>query len=197
MNMNREKVREFFNGLADSWDQGMVINETVIETILENASVEEGVDVLDVASGTGVLIPFYLRRNVRSVTAVDISERMSEIAAQKFSGIPQIRVICADVLNYRPDRLYDVIVIYNALPHFPDDEQLISALTAMLKEGGRLTIAHGMSRERINDHHRNVSPEIKKPLKPVEELAEIMSRHLQVETTLSTDNMYQIVGRKV
>ena len=195
--MNKEKIREFFNAMADSWDQGMVINEAVIKTILDNAAVREGIDVLDVASGTGVLIPFYLSRNVRSVTAIDVSERMSAIAAQKFSTNGQVRVICADVLGYLPDRLYDVIVVYNALPHFPDDEQLISALSAMLEEGGRLTIAHGMSRERINEHHRNVSPEIRKPLKPVEELAEIMARHLQVEITVSTDSMYQIVGRKL
>ncbi|MBQ6654114.1 MAG: class I SAM-dependent methyltransferase [Erysipelotrichaceae bacterium] len=195
--MNREKVIEFFDSLADSWDEGMVINEEIISTILDNAHLGKGADVLDVACGTGVLIPFYLKREVSSVTAIDISPRMTDIARAKFADEEKVKVICGDVMEFSDFHLYDAIVVYNALPHFPDDRELIQKLSSLLKQGGYLTIAHGMSRDKINNHHSNVSIEVKKPLKAVEELAEIMSEFLKVTTIISNEDMYQVAGRKV
>ena len=48
--------------------------------ILDNAKVSEGKNILDVACGTGVMIDYYLERKVNSVTGVDFSEKMCEIA---------------------------------------------------------------------------------------------------------------------
>lgn len=53
----------------------MIRNEPVIRTILDNAGIRAGVDVLDVACGTGVLFPDYLARDVHSVTGVDIARK--------------------------------------------------------------------------------------------------------------------------
>ena len=60
--MNKIKIRDFFNRLSSTWDEGMVRDEEVITKILDNAQVSEGKDILDVASGTGVLFPDYLKR---------------------------------------------------------------------------------------------------------------------------------------
>ena len=62
----------------------MVRNEEVIRVILDNGDTSEGKDVLDVAIGTGVLNPDYPERRVRSVTAIEISPKMAEIARAKF-----------------------------------------------------------------------------------------------------------------
>ncbi len=174
----------------------MVRNDRIINTILDNAQVNEGVEVLDVACGTGVLIPYYLERQVAAVTAIDLSEKMCAIARDKFLTEEKVTIICGDVNEFNPGQLYDRIVVYNALPHFPDDCQLISKLAELLRENGRLTIAHGMSRERINNHHRNVSPEIKKPLKPAIQLAEIMTEFLDVQTVIYNEEMYQLTATK-
>jgi ubiquinone/menaquinone biosynthesis C-methylase UbiE len=91
--MDKKAVSAFFDSLADSWDDDMIKIQWKIDKILDVAEVTEGKTVLDVACGTGVLIPDYLKRNVEKCVAVDISERMIEIAKIKFSqndNIPEL-----------------------------------------------------------------------------------------------------------
>ena len=52
-----EEVIRFFDRLAPGWDEEMIRSDEIISTILDNACVSAGKDILDVATGTGVLIP--------------------------------------------------------------------------------------------------------------------------------------------
>ena len=192
--MDKNCIVEFFDEWAESWDAGMVRNEKVIGTILDNCQVREGADVLDVACGTGVLIPDYLNRNVHSVTAVDISGKMCAIAEKKFENCDKVTVKCCDIFEFVPDHLFDCIVVYNALPHFESDDALVKRLSQMLKRGGYLTIAHGNSREKIISHHGNVSDRVCRILPVAEELAKVFGRYLIVSAVISNDEMYQVVG---
>ena len=58
--IDQKDVISFFDRCAPGWDAEMIRNEPVIRTILDNAGIRAGVDVLDVACGTGVLFPDYL-----------------------------------------------------------------------------------------------------------------------------------------
>ena len=138
--MDKESVRNFFNKLAPGWDADMIRNDEVIDIILNNAGVSEGKKILDVACGTGVLINDYLKRNVDSVTAIDISEKMLSIAKSKFDAA-NVRFICGDAENYDFKETFDAIVIYNAFPHFPNSQTLIEHLSRYLNRGGILTVA--------------------------------------------------------
>ena len=82
-----KNVREFFDARAALWDEKMVINEEAIRIILDKAGVEKGKDILDVACGTGVMIPFYLQRDVSSIDGIDISPEMVKIAKEKFPEV--------------------------------------------------------------------------------------------------------------
>ena len=86
------EVIAFFDRLAPGWDAEMVRNEAVINAILDNADVTAGKDILDVACGTGVLIPDYLKRKVASVTGIDISPKMTEIARATTSTLARREV---------------------------------------------------------------------------------------------------------
>lgn len=194
--MDKNKIREFFNSWADGWDKGMMKDDTVMNIILDNAEVSRGKDILDVASGTGVMIDYYLQRGVNSVTGVDLSDRMCEIASGKFKD-QNVKIICGDIEEFNSDRKYDAIIIYNSFPHFPDEERLISHLSSLLKKGGILTVAHGMSRDFINSHHSNVSYEIKHDLMEADRLAELFSKYLEVTAVISDEKMYQVAGRKI
>ena len=141
--MEKKDIAEFFDRCAPWWDDDMIRNESIIAQILDNGGIREGVHVLDVACGTGVLFPDYLKRNVASVTGIDISPEMAKIAAAKF---PEVSVICGDVETTAFDRQFDAIMVYNAFPHFPDPGKLISVLAGLVSPGGRLSVAHGMSR---------------------------------------------------
>ena len=189
-----KEVIEFFDRLAPDWDAGMIRSDEIIGIILNNADVTAGKDILDVACGTGVLIPDYLKRNVASVTGIDISPKMAEIAKGKF---PQKRVtiLCGDVETTDFDRQFDCIVVYNAFPHFPDPGRLIQTLSTLLKPGGTLTVAHGMSREKIDAHHHGTASHVSNGLMPANDLAAIFEKHLTVTKVISDERMYQVVGR--
>lgn len=193
--MDTKQIISFFNQYAPIWDANMVRNEEVLSTILDNAQVTAGKTVLDVATGTGVLIPDYLARGAASVTAVDISDEMIRIAKSKFQG-DNLQILCCDVFDLPCDLQYDCIVVYNAFPHFPNPSALIAHLSRLLKAGGTLTIAHGMSRQSLVAHHSGAARSISIELLHEDELAELMSRYLSVTVKISNHQMYQVCGQK-
>lgn len=193
--IEQKDVIAFFDERAGEWDAGMVRSDEKIGRILDNAKVTAGSRVLDIACGTGVLIGDYLRRNVESVTAVDISPEMIRIARAKF---PQenVHFVCGDAESAPLGENFDAIVVYNAFPHFPDPERLVARLAARLASGGRLTVAHGSSRAAVDAHHRGAASRVSNGLMDSEALAAIFARHLRVTDVISTDEMYQVVGEK-
>ncbi len=81
--IDKRDVQAFFDRLAPGWDAELVRNEPVIAAILDNAGVQPGVRVLDVACGTGVLFRDYTARQAGHVTAIDLSPEMAARAAEK------------------------------------------------------------------------------------------------------------------
>lgn len=193
--MNKKDVIDFFNEMAPYWDEDMIRNDAVIDKILDNAHVKEGADILDVACGTGVLIPDYLKRKANSVTAIDISSEMIKIARNKFQDEECVKLVCGDVETASFDKKFDCVMVYNAFPHFPCQENLIKVLSGFLKEGGSLSIAHGMSREQINRHHEGRAKHVSMGLVSEQELAEMFKPALSVEVAISDESMYQVVGK--
>lgn len=194
--MEKQDVIDFFDHCAPSWDAEMVKNDAVIGKILDNAEIGADMDILDVACGTGVLFDYYLERKVSTVTGIDIAPEMARIAAGKYTNEPRIQVICGDVEEYKFNRKYDRIVVYNAFPHFPCPERLIGILVSLLRKGGRLTVAHGMSREAIDKHHRGHASKVSNGLMPAESLMRIFDAYLEVEVMISNGQMYQVSGVK-
>ena len=194
--MEKKDVIEFFDRCAPTWDAGMIKNESVISAILDNAEVFEGLDILDVACGTGVMIPYYLQRGAASVTGIDISPEMAKIAGEKFREEPRVIILCGDVEDTAFGRKFDRVVVYNAFPHFPDPRRLIATLSGLLKEGGRLTIAHGASRESIDGHHKGSASKVSNGLMTADSLKKLFAPHLEVEVMVSNSRMYQVSGVK-
>lgn len=193
--MKQQDVISFFDRLAPQWDADMIRHDDIINAILDNARVTAGKDILDVATGTGVLIPDYLARNVASVTAVDISPEMVKICRSKFPQ-EQVTVLCGDVETLPLEKKFDCIMVYNAFPHFPEPARLIERLASLLKEGGTLTIAHGMSRAQIDNHHSGAASRVSVGLMDENALAAMFRRHLKLTVKISNDRMYQVTGQK-
>ena len=194
--MNKQDVIDFFDGLASGWDADMIKNDSIIGKILDNAEIGAGQDVLDVACGTGVMFTYYLNRGVKSVTGIDMSPEMAKIAAAKFAQEPKVQIICADVEEVSFDRKFDRIVVYNAFPHFPKPKRLIKILAGLLKEDGRLTIAHGQSRESIDNHHKGSASKVSNGLMAADSLKKLFDPHFEVEVMISNSRMYQVSGVK-
>ena len=193
--MDKKEITAFFDSLADLWDADMVKIQWKIDKILDIAGVNENTSVLDVACGTGVLIPDYISKKVRRCVAVDISPKMIEIAKNKFSEHKNFEFICADAEEYEFKVKFDSIIIYNAFPHFANRELLFGNLSKHLNEDGRITVAHGMSREALIRHHSGKAEKISTILPPADELSEIMKQFFDVDTIISDDEIYIVSGK--
>ena len=194
--MEKNEIIAFFDRCAPSWDAEMIKSDEIIGCILDNAGVRAGQRILDVACGTGVLFDYYLNRNVAFVTGIDISPEMAKIAAAKYADNPKVQVVCGDVEEAEFAEKFDCIVVYNAFPHFPDPDRLICRLADLLKEGGRMTVAHGMSRAAIDSHHSGPASKVSNGLMEADQLKTLFAPYLDVETVISNDRMYQVSGVK-
>ena len=191
--MNKEVIKQFFNDFAPRWDDEPICEKNILDIILDNAGIVKGVNVLDIACGTGVLFPYYLERNVSSITAVDLSPEMVKIAKNKF---PQVNVICGDAEEIAFENKFDCIMIYNAFPHFPNPNALIENLSKALKSGGRFTIAHGMSKTELDAIHKKSAGMVSNILPECAELAQILKPYFNVDITISNEKMYLVTGTK-
>lgn len=151
--MSRPPLGGFFDRHAPTWDdcQTPGLHES-IGRIFAAASFERGFRALDVGAGTGVLYPYFLAAGAVEYTAVDISPEMVRTFRAKH---PEARVFEADyekpIAFPRP---FDTIMIFNAFPHFRDEEAVFGLSHSYLRPGGRLLICHSMNREALNAHHR-------------------------------------------
>lgn len=190
--MEKQDIISFFDSSAGSWDEELIRNDKVIEKILDNCGIDKDVCVLDVACGTGVLFPDYIKREA-VVTGIDISPQMVKIAKEKF---PNVNVICGDVEETDFNEKFDTVMVYNAFPHFPDPERLVEKLSKLLRKGGRLSVAHGMSREDLLKLHNERASKVSLPLPDEKTLAKIFEPFFSVDIMISDSEMYQVSGVK-
>ena len=190
--MEQSAVIDFFNHCAPTWDEEMIRNDDVIRMILDNARIGAGMDVLDVACGTGVLFPDYFARGAR-VTGIDIAPEMARRAQQKF---PAAQVLCGDVETCPFGRTFDALMVYNAFPHFPDPARLIAHLAELVRPGGRLSVAHGMSREKLVGHHSGSASRVSVELIDERSMAELFGKYFDVDVMISDERMYQVCGTR-
>ena len=193
--IDRETVRAFFDERAAVWDEMQEKDAVKTTVILDLAGVAMGKRVLDVACGTGIMIPEYLSRGVAHVTAIDLSPKMIE-EAQKRRGSDRVTYLTGDAASFRFPEMYDAIVIYNALPHFDDPGALIAHLSSYLKPGGRLSVAHGASRKEIDSHHEGAAKDVSMGLLPFTDLIALMKPYLTITAAVSNASMYAVVGEK-
>ncbi|HHW11604.1 MAG TPA: class I SAM-dependent methyltransferase [Firmicutes bacterium] len=190
-----QRVISFFDRMAPEWDARMIIDEAKLSFILDAAGVRKGAVVLDVACGTGVLFPYYLRRNVARVIGVDISAEMVRIAAQKVAD-PRFEVICGDIQRIPVRSDCDCCVIYNAFPHFEDPRRLVASLARWLKPGGRLTVAHSMGLEALRRHHAGSAAHVSREMLSAEELAAVLAPWFAVDTMIADREKYIVSGKR-
>lgn len=154
--MNKDMA--FFDNCADTWDSIRFTNPQILEQLLTLANIPVGAKVLDVGSGTGVLLP-YLHAAVGAngeITAVDFSEKMLAKAKEKFVNLSNIKFCVGDVLEMPfPAESYDAVICLNFFPHLHTrKEEFIRKMKSYLKNGGSLIIMHDISRAKVNSIHR-------------------------------------------
>lgn len=195
--MNINEVINFFDKYAPSWDNNLKINEKIIDEILSTAGIKPGDSILDIACGTGVLFPFYLKAGVSEITGIDISPKMIDIAKTKFKN-NNINLICGNAETYEFNKKFDNCMIFNALPHFINLDQLFFNIAKHMKKGAKLTIAHDKTREEINNHHKHKASGVSNELMEENKLASIMQKYFKVDLNLTkSSDIYIVTGEKL
>ncbi len=191
--MNKAEIQAYFDQHAFEWDARMVRCQSKIDAILDAAGVGAGKTVLDVACGTGVLFEDYLSRGASQIVGVDLSSEMARIARRKF---PQshISVICADIEEMEFEAPFDSCVVYNALPHFPDPGRLVARLARFVTPGGRLCVAHSMSREALARHHLGRADAVSRPLPETEALCAVFEPYFSLDVVCSDSEKLIVAG---
>lgn len=151
--------REFFDKLAPTWDAHEVLSTPRrVSEILEHIHIQPGESVLDLGTGTGVLLPQLaaLVGPEGAITAVDYSQGMLDIAIRKNSGlIPRPTFSCLDFETETIDGIFHHILLYCVYPHLHTPVDTLHWLRAVnLADNGLITIAFPTDENFINHIHR-------------------------------------------
>jgi len=160
--------RAFFNAQAATWDDCAAERDmSRLQAMADRLDIRPGAAILDVGTGTGVFIPFLLKKAGAegSLVCLDFAEEMLKAARAKgFEG--NISYICADIEdNSLPGDSFDAVVCYSVFPHFQNRRKALKEIQRLLKKEGRLFICHTSSRHEINEIHRSI-PEVCNHLLP-------------------------------
>ncbi|QUH29797.1 class I SAM-dependent methyltransferase [Vallitalea guaymasensis] len=192
--------KDFFNSVADSWDEMCNHDMKKVEYILDLVDIQAGSRILDVGTGTGILIPSLYKRVTGSgkIKAVDMAEKMIEVARKK-NSYENVVFECNDILKKENDEeYYDYIICYSMFPHFHCKEEAVEKLSRKLKSGGKLTICHSQSREAINKLHKRVDDTVKEDNLPeMEKLEQYFSESgLEVVEQVDNEDMFVVIGSR-
>lgn len=192
--INKEKVVDFFNSICEEYDAHNYQDKEVLRSILTYANVGNK-DVLDIACGAGVLFDMYHEFHVKSLTALDISEKMIEKCQNKFPH-DDITYYCIDAEYMEFSEQFDSAVLFNAFPHIVRPQILIENVWKSLRDNGRFTIAHGSNREAIDNCHSNLPKELSRRLWKNNQIEHLLEPYFQIDTSIDNERMIVISGRK-
>ena len=193
------KHREYFNKMADKWDQICHHDIVKLKAITQMAYISKGETVLDVGTGTGVMLPFIreLVGDTGQITAIDLAEKMLEVASQK-CPFENVSFVLGDISAVTlPESHFDVIMCYSVFPHFQDKPRIVSHMASLLKPKGRLVIAHSQSRNAINSLHAKLDA-VRRDQLPEAVTIEKYLKEAELTPILTKDNdeMFVVIGQK-
>ena len=115
-----------------------------LEKIVAHGKITEGDTVLDVGTGTGILIPIINKYKPGCIHACDLSEAMVEQLSKNY---PHVETITSDVRDLRlPDSSIDVIFINACYPNIVDKAGAFSKISMMMKAEGRIVVSHPLGK---------------------------------------------------
>ena len=148
--------RDFFSGLIHVFDPPLPegVPER-LKKIVASARIAKGDIVLDVGTGTGILVPLIQEYKPETIFACDLSEVMLAHLQKQY---PYAKTIASDVRDLTmPDQSIDVVFLNACYPNIVDKPRSFEKISRMMKLAGRMVISHPMGRSFI-DLLKNKSP---------------------------------------
>lgn len=101
----------------------------------------ENPDILDIGAGTGLLSAFLMERYPEaSFTLIDISEKMLDVAKDRFRSNSNVKYVVADYSKYHFVEKYDMVMSALSIHHLEDEEkkEIYKKSYSLLKQNGIL-----------------------------------------------------------
>ena len=104
----------------------------------QQCGLKPGDEILEIGPGWGAWFEYASRRGVKctGITISETSKRYLESRAKEL-GFDWNVLIC-DLLEYKPERTFDSIVIMGVIEHLPDYASVLAKFEKLLKPGGRI-----------------------------------------------------------
>ncbi len=142
-------MKDFFNSIASNWNEINTVPDEHIIDLVASLPIKRGDKVLDCACGTGRISHLLYKLSGVTVDGLDFSENM--IYYGRANVKEGVNFIVGDF--YEHQGLYDVVVVFDAYPHFLDVARFMEAVRRNLKEGGYLCVIHDCSRASLHEFH--------------------------------------------
>jgi ubiquinone/menaquinone biosynthesis C-methylase UbiE len=104
--------------------------------------IKQGDHVLDVGCGSGSITASIasLVGDNGSVTGIDTSEHLIEIARDNYTSFSNVHFEIADILQYNPAEQFDVVSAARVLQWVANPKEILLRMVALLKPGGYISV---------------------------------------------------------
>jgi ubiquinone/menaquinone biosynthesis C-methylase UbiE len=165
--------KTYFNKAADSWDKRFYTSRlsSFLEKLVPQFRLEAGQKILDVGTGTGILIPYLIRAvgPDGSVTAIDYSEKMIQICKTKYSHLKNVSIKLGNIEEAAfPPESFGAVICFGVFPHLENKEKALRNINHILKPHSKLVIAHALSSQELKVHHNSASSAVMHDVLPEE-----------------------------
>ena len=154
-------MKHDFNHKAETFDspKNIFLANLVCQAIEKQIDFLSDKEILDFGGGTG-LLALPLAKQAKSVTLVDISEKMLEQSRLKAEqqDIKNIQFLEQDLLVNPLEQKFDIIVVSRVLHHIPDLDATLAMFHCHLRENGQVLIADFVKTD--TNHHGFELPEL-------------------------------------
>jgi ubiquinone/menaquinone biosynthesis C-methylase UbiE len=195
------QLQEYFDQLAPTWDKELTPERLkCLGNIVKELGIKPGYYVLDIGSGTGILLPFLIAElgDEGKILALDFSaEMLGQAQAKNFP--PIIGFAQADVLAIPlADNSVDLAICNSVFPHFNDKVKALQEIARVLRNNGRLVICHTMSRETLNRLHQSAGGIVASDLLPDESQLRRLTKQAGSKITHFEDSpeRYLVIAEK-
>ncbi|MEG1305026.1 MAG: class I SAM-dependent methyltransferase, partial [Oscillospiraceae bacterium] len=110
-------IRAYFDSVAATWLPSES-DDSARKAIISLSQVPSGCEIADIGCGKGVMLPYLLGLDPKSICEIDVSAEMIRLCKATCSD-DRVHFIADDFLTM-PEMAFDFIIIFNAYPHFTD-----------------------------------------------------------------------------
>jgi S-adenosylmethionine-diacylgycerolhomoserine-N-methlytransferase len=137
-----QRLQAFYGPQAEHYDafrERLLHGRDELMALLDPAP---GMEAIELGAGTGRNLGFLGERlaGLRNIDLVDLCPALLEQARRRTRGLPNVRVVEADAVTYRPAGQVDLVYFSYSLTMIPDWQGALRNALTMLRPGGRLGV---------------------------------------------------------